>query len=69
MKILSTLANSFLLEEYGYEPYEGQTVASRWKELTNPWHKGNSRELSHLRQIMLTIHYDLCPDDESRVYR
>ena len=65
MKYLqSTIDNSELLRLYGYEPYDGGHVASRWLELTADWSPRSSQELGHLRQIMLQIHLDLCPDDE-----
>ena len=51
-----------LLELYGYEPYNGGTVQSRWHELITPYVKESSAELGHLRQVMLTIHQECYPD-------
>ena len=69
MTLLSKMSNTELLDLYGYEPYgDGQdgysTVAGRWKSLTSPWSPASALELGHLRQVMLEIHLDLCPDDE-----
>ena len=65
MRILwAKISSEELLELYGYEPYEGQTVKESWAQLTHNWTPANSRELGHLRQLMLTIHQDLCPDDK-----
>ena len=60
----STISNEELLELYGYEPYAVMSVRYRWNELTNPWYPENAEELGSLRQVMLQIHLDLCPNDE-----
>ncbi len=65
MKILQcNIGNTELLELYGYEPYRGTTVRERWRELCTPWTLQSGAEISALRQIMLQIHDDLCPDDK-----
>uniref|UniRef100_A0A6M3JPN3 Uncharacterized protein n=1 Tax=viral metagenome TaxID=1070528 RepID=A0A6M3JPN3_9ZZZZ len=65
MILQSTLSNSELLSLYGYEPYKDSTIEQRWAELTESWSIGHSHELGVLRQIMLQIHQDLCPDESS----
>jgi len=62
--LLCKISGTELLDLYGYEPYAGTTIAQRWLYLTYDWKPSHSEELGHLRQIMLTIHRDLCPDDE-----
>jgi len=62
--LTANMGTGELLQLYGYEPYDSTTVGERWKELCSPWTFKNSVELGTLRQIMLHIHQDLCPNDE-----
>lgn len=62
--LCAAISNTELLKLYGYEPYKHHTVRSAWDELAYDWSTANSPELGVLRQIMLAIHLDLCPDDE-----
>lgn len=60
----SAMSNAELLELYGYEPYDTSSIQDRWRALTTIWNVTCSEELGHMRQMMLLIHMDLCPDDE-----
>ena len=63
-QLTANIGSGELLQLYGYEPYNSTTVDERWKELCSPWTLKASRELGALRQIMLQIHKDVCPEDE-----
>jgi hypothetical protein len=68
--LLSAIGNTELLDMYGYEPVgEGKSIRERREELACNWSKECSEELGGLRQAMLQIHLDLCPEDESWVRR
>ncbi len=61
--LVSKIGNSELLELYGYEPYGGSDVATRWGELSTHWTPANSQELGDMRQMMLMVHRELFPED------
>ena len=65
MTLLCKIGNNKLLELYGYEPLApGISISERWAELAGHWTKDDADEIGEMRQAMLQIHKELCPDDE-----
>ena len=59
----ANIGNTELLANYGYEPCDDITVAQRWQQLSDNWSPDDALELGLLRQVMLQIHLECCPDD------
>ena len=65
MRVLqANISNTELLEMYGYEPLSnGSILSEEWRRITELWRPAVSPDIGRLRQVMLQIHLDLCPDD------
>ena len=62
--LISSISNAELLDMYDYEPWGDSNIRMRWAELTSSWTTADSPELGAMRQAMLQVHMECCPDDK-----